>query len=282
MRATALALALALAGLPRAAAAYCRTTTSGAQTDPTVCPARGTAIAWPRACLALRPDHRVLPSDLTAGAFHQQVVDAAAAWSSFSCAGSTLGPAFVMTVLADYEVPVGFAEGQPNVNTVTFRDHWGNDVFHAPEAAAITVVTFTSPGGVILDADTELNLRTPGNPRGFLFATDGRRDAADLATIITHELGHTQGLAHSSERSAVMWYSAGRGEQRRTPTDDDRAGLCAVYPPRPREACAPDPGLMTYGGAGLSCAVGVSGGAETMGWWGLVLVGLWRRRRPRG
>ena len=119
-----------------------------------------------------------------------------------------------MTVLDDFAVPVGYFEGSPNTNTVTFRDHWGDDAFHAPDAAAITIVTFTSPSARILDADTELNLRTASNPRGFVFATDGRTNAADLPTIVTHEIGHTQGLAHSGERSAVMWYSAGRGEQR--------------------------------------------------------------------
>ena len=280
-RPTALLLT-ALLSLPTAARAYCRTTTSGAQNDPTACPMLGTPIAWQRACTALRPDHRVLPTDLTAAAFHQQVVDAAGAWSASLCPGSTLGPNFVMTVLDDVPAPVGYFEGRANVNTVTFRDRWGDDVFHAPEAAAITIVTFSSPSGRILDADTEFNLRGPRNPGGFVFATDGGAEAADLATIITHEFGHTQGLAHSAERSAVMWYSAGRGERRRVPTDDDRAGLCAVYPPSVRAACEPDPGLLTYQGAGLSCAASGRRGHEgAIGWWWVVALAALSRRGPR-
>ncbi len=271
----------ALLSLPTVAHAYCRTTTNGAQNDPTACPPGGTPIAWQRACTSLRPDHRVLPTDLTAAAFHQQVVDAAAAWSSSLCPGSTLGANFVMTVLDDVAAPVGYFEGRANLNTVTFRDHWGDDVFHAPEAAAITIVTFSSPSGSILDADTELNLRGPRNPGGFLFATDGGAEAADLATIITHEFGHTQGLAHSAERSAVMWYSAGRGERRRVPTEDDRAGLCAVYPAAVRAVCEPDPGRLTYEGSGLSCvASGTRGQEGAIGWWWAVgLAALVRRRR---
>lgn len=276
----ALALALSLAALPSAADAWCRTTTSGAQTDPTACPTRGTAIAWPRGCIALRPDHRVLPSDLTTAVFHQQVVDAAGAWSSFQCPGSTLGPGFVMSVLDDLAVPVGYFEGRPNINTVTFRDRWSDDVFHGAESAAITIVTFSSPSGYILDADTELNLRGPNNPNGFDFAVDGGAAMVDLATILTHELGHTQGLAHSGERSAVMWYRAGRGERRRVPTDDDRAGLCDVYPPRERGACEPDPGLLTYSGSGLSCAATPTGAGGA--WcWGLVALAALARRRYR-
>jgi MYXO-CTERM domain-containing protein len=246
-----------------------------------MCPACGSPIAWQRPCTALRVDPRVLPATLTAAAFHGHVADAARAWSSFTCAGAGRGPAFAMTVLDDLTSRVGYFEGAPNVNTVTFRDHWSDDAFHAPDAAAITIVTFTSAGAFILDADTELNLRAPANPRGFVFATDGSAAAADLPTIVTHELGHTQGLAHSAERAAVMWYSAGRGELRRAPTDDDRAGLCAIYPPRVTETCAPDPGLLTYSGGGLTCAAGRGGGKS--GWWAvLALAGLaWGRRRGR-
>ena len=252
--AVALRLAPALTLAPTTAQAFCRTTTCGAQPDPTQCPTCGSAISWERACIGLHVDARVLPDTLTAAAFHGHVADAARAWSSFRCPGTILPPSFAMTVLDDFAVPVGYFEGAPNVNTVTFRNHWGDDAFHAPDAAAITIVTFTSPSAHILDADTELNLRATGNPRGFIFATDGRTNAADLPTIVTHELGHTQGLAHSGERSAVMWYSAGRGELRRVPTDDDRAGLCAIYPTRTPEACNPGTGLLTFGGDGLSCA----------------------------
>ena len=265
----ALALAPLVALTPAPSQAYCRTTTCGAQPDPTTCPTCGNVIAWDRSCIALRVDPRVLPADITAAAFHGHVVASALAWSSSTCPSSALHPGFTMTVLDDFAVPVGYFEGSPNTNTVTFRDHWGDDAFHAPDAAAITIVTFTSPSARILDADTELNLRTAANPRGFVFATDGRTNAADLPTIVTHEIGHTQGLAHSSERSAVMWYSAGRGEQRRVPTPDDRAGLCAIYPPRAVEACVPDPGLVVYGGGGLSCGVSPRSHAKP---WGLLLA----------
>jgi len=248
--------------------AFCRTTTCGSQPDPTMCSACGSPVSWERGCIALRLDPRVLPADLTAAAFHGHVVDSARAWS-FTCPGSALRAAFSMTVLDDFPVPVGYFEGQPNINTVAFRDRWGDDPFHSPDAAAITIVTFTSPSARILDADTELNLRTAANPRGFVFATDGRANAADLPTIVTHELGHTQGLAHSAERSAVMWYSAGRGEQRRVPTDDDRAGLCAIYPPRVTEACVPDPGLVIYSGGGLTCGVSARSPSAP---WGLLLA----------
>ena len=282
MRLAPTVFAVALHFAPVAARAYCRTTTCGVQIDPTSCPMCGGAIAWPRACTGLRVDPRVLPTTLTATAFHAHVADAARAWADVTCPGSGRPPAFALTVLDDLVAPVGYFAGAPNVNTVTFRDHWSDDAFHAPDAAAITIVTFTATSAFILDADTELNLRSDANPRGFVFATDGRTTAADLPTIVVHELGHTQGLAHSGVRSAVMWYAAGRGEQRRTPTDDDRAGLCAVYPPRAPEYCAPDPGLLTFSGDGLACAT--SPRRSRGPWMGCIALaalawGVVRRRR---
>lgn len=62
---------------------------------------------------------------------------------------------------------------------------------------------------------------------------------ANLAELLTHEVGHTLGLAHSSEdpnesdpslRDATMYYAAhfdGRGAALRS---DDIAGICALYP----------------------------------------------------
>jgi hypothetical protein len=87
------------------------------------------------------------------------------------------------------------------------------------------------------------------NSSGFRFSTTRLPgdDSVDLQTILTHELGHFQGLAHSSNDRAVMWPEAGRGEARRDLTFDDTAGLCAVYPPALAPAgvrCNPVP----YGG----------------------------------
>ena len=63
-------------------------------------------------------------------------------------------------------------------------------------------------------------------------------NATNLAEVATHEIGHTIGLAHSTDSSATMYSFAhfdGRGAGL---TDDDRAGATYLYPADPN---APTP-----------------------------------------
>jgi hypothetical protein len=54
--------------------------------------------------------------------------------------------------------------------------------------------------------------------------------SANLAEVACHELGHSLGLDHSSDASALMFYvSHGRGFDANL-TADDRAGLLSIYP----------------------------------------------------
>ncbi len=56
----------------------------------------------------------------------------------------------------------------------------------------------------------------------------------DLQSIVTHETGHFQGLAHSGNPTAVMWPEYNQGTTTlRTLTPDDEAAICAVYPASP-------------------------------------------------
>lgn len=136
---------------------------------------------------------------------------------------------------------------------MSFNTVWEPDESHRVGTIAITIVTFDTDSGEILDADVELNQHSTQNPQGYHFATGiptGRE--ADLATILTHEFGRFHGLAHSDLDNAVMWAYAGLGEQRRNLTSDDAAGICAVYPAaqRPPAVCNPTP----YGGLALEAS----------------------------
>lgn len=277
MRHAALAAALSLA--TPSAHAWCRTTTMPAQPDPLMCPAEGRPLAWPSGCAGFRfdPTVRPDPSAITPAQLERALDGSARAWAGLSCGGAAgASPSFALARLPDAVTPAGYDGLGRDTNTVAFRLTWGLDAFHPPDAAAVTVVTFGARSAEILDADTDLNLRGPSNPRGFRFATDGDASSADLQTVLTHELGHLQGLAHSDSREAVMWFQAGRGEQRQTPTDDDARGLCAAYPPG---ASVCDPAVLgaVLGGGGVGCAARPGGGAAA--WWLLGLAALIARRR---
>lgn len=266
------------------AGAWCRTTTVPAQPDPLVCPAQGLPLSWPLGCVGLRLDPSV-PLPGHPWAVMQRVTrDAAAAWSEADCNATAdtsrdaaAPPSFRLVMLDDRAAPVGYFNDGPNSNTVALQPRWSDDPFHPPDAAAVTVVTFSPVTAEILDADTELNLE------GFRFVLDDDRRGTDLQTILSHEFGHTLGLAHSAERQSVMWYAAGRGEQRRRLTADDTAGLCAIYPATRSAPCVPELRRVALEGGGTALGCGVaSGSRRTAHVWLITaaLLGLARRRRP--
>lgn len=215
-----------------------------------MCPATGVPIAWTTGCTSLRVNPAVLAPGISAAQLHLAVDESVRAWKTITCDATTrAAPSFELVLLEDSASPVGYFENRPNQNVVTFRARWGDDEFHDPNAAAITVVTFGSRSGAILDADTEFNVvaRYP-------FSLEGGPGTTDLRTVATHEFGHTQGLAHSRDRNAVMWYTAGQGERRRTPNTDDVMGLCAIYPPDRAIRCDPELRIQSLGGGGITCA----------------------------
>jgi hypothetical protein len=280
---TTLALTCALAIRAPVAAGFCRTTTDGRQPDPRSCPTGGIPLAWPGGCASLSIDPGVLPPGLTRDAFRAEVTAAAGRWAAADCGGGA-APSFHLVDYPDCPHGAEYNRTGRNANTVSFRTRWGDDAFHPPDAIAVTITSFVADTGAIRDADTEINLRSDANPSGFLFSTGAPDpESADLPTILTHELGHAHGLAHSDVTSAVMWFSAGRGEQRRALDADDVAGVCAIYPPGRGAPCDPEPR------GGFECAPGChchaalasrTGAGATPAILALALAAI-KRRRPR-
>ncbi len=274
MRYAAIAL-LATLLAPAAASAYCRTRTVP-QPEATVCATEGAPLVWSGGCVSLHVNPTVTAPNIPRDQLRLVVDEAARAWKTVACDPVTrAAPTFELVVGADRTDPVGYQEGRPNSNVVTWRATWGDDAYHDPRAAAITVVTFGSRSATILDADTELNVRAL-----FPFSLDGGPGTTDLRTVVVHELGHTQGLAHPADRNAVMWFTAGQGERRRTPNADDIAGLCAIYPSSRAIRCDPEVRTESLEGGGCAASPGGRGGVGValLGGVAAALAALRRRR----
>lgn len=153
-----------------------------------------------------------------------------------------------------------------NSNIIMFRDdEWLHE--GANSTLALTTVTYNTKDGEIYDVDMEINSASN------MITTSDEVVQFDLLSIATHEVGHFLGLAHSEDGDATMnaQYMPGSTSLRDL-SDDDRAGICAVYPPgspipamcdaTPRhgfsELCADDP---REGGGCCSVAPGSPGGS---------------------
>ena len=83
-------------------------------------------------------------------------------------------------------------------------------------------------------------------PSGALAATG----TFDLQGVLFHELGHFSGLGHTMSAHDTMYYSWTPWQGQRTPSADDKRGLCSIYPvPGQHECTAEGTGCP----AGMTC-----------------------------
>jgi hypothetical protein len=285
-RLTALALTLAASAAPAAAEAYCITTSCNDAPGQTCTPSRpgdcGISVKWMRACIgfSVQEDASAQVSLPTVEAL---MTEAFAAWTDAACAdgGSpsisahNLGP--VACDRQEYNRQGG------NANVVIFRDEaWP----YAGQAntLALTTVTYDLDTGEIYDADLEVN----STPAVALTVGDGDVQY-DLPSILTHEVGHMLGIAHSPVAGATMAVEYIPGDTGlRTLHPDDVAAICSVYPPdENRGTCDPTPrhgfrdtcGQPAEDGGDCSCRLGPSRGGAVYLALGGALVWLARRRR---
>jgi uncharacterized protein (TIGR03382 family) len=162
---------------------------------------------------------------------------------------------------------------------------------------ATTTTTTNRFTGQINDSDIEVNdaPASDGSSRFVFTAVDGSPCTApnqtgcvrmDIQNTITHEAGHSLGLAHTTDPNATMYATAPEGEtSKRVLGADDIQAICAIYPRGAATVTGnDDPIALTRIGSsdgGCGCSHSQTGPGAVLG--ALVFaVGLMRfRRRAR-
>jgi Matrixin len=277
--ATVLVLTLSWSG---AAHAYCRSTTCRGEcpTDDNGCPSTGQKLFWPRTCIGYSMQKNGTQS-LGMKEARFAIQKSFQAWSDVPCPNADNKFAtMTFTMMQDVSCRKSqYNKDGGNVNVVIFKDDdWTYKGIDG--TLAKTSVTYDDRTGEIFDADIEINA-------AFNNLTVSDTDIGyDLQAIVTHEVGHFIGMAHSPDPSASMYASYAQGTLGpRHLNEDDAAAVCAVYPPDRIGACDPTP----RGGlepdcddpATKGCAVGRDAGAGELGGVAIVAAIVLARTRRR-
>lgn len=281
-----LALVLLLGlGLPAEAPAFVRSRD----------PSSGQCLQWETRVIPWAMNERGHPT-LGYERAHQAFLRSFSTWEEVSCSDLVFrdeGPTS--------ETRVGHREGETPDNLIIFREQDCREVVasnapchkagtcandfdcwdHGSTTIAVTTTTFYRRTGEIVDADIEMNAAwfdftdVDGPP-----CAQGQTVgcvATDIQNTATHEIGHMIGLNHTPVREATMFASSSRGEvHKRWLSEDDIAGICAIYPAgRATPYCADFALEEAPGGCGCGS------GGDGVGALGLFLAGMAVLRRSR-
>jgi hypothetical protein len=233
------------------ASAYCRSTTCRATatkncaTDENSCPSEGAKLFWPTSCVSYAMNE-LGTQDLDPGDTRDIIRKCFKSWTEVPCpAGGNA------TITFEERDPVackksGYKSTGANLNVILFQDDDWN--YRGIDGTlAKTSVTYNDQTGEIYDADIEVNAAN----NTVTISDDPRKIEYDLQAILTHEVGHFIGIAHSPDPSAVMYASYAPGSiSQRVLTPDDVGAVCEIYPPHSGVVCNSTP----RGGFTPTCA----------------------------
>jgi uncharacterized protein (TIGR03382 family) len=202
------------------------------------CQLEGTPLFWRQSCLSFSVQKDGSPKlKLPYSVVHDAAAKAFATWLAAPCGVDFKKPSFAIADIgpADCAVPQ-YNDAAPNANVIMFRDSGWDPL--DDDVIALTTTMYNTETGEVFDADIELN----STHKVFTTSDLTPAGAYDLQAVLTHEIGHFLGLSHSSNVYATMFMHYKADAQQRHVTEDDSAGICAVYPPGVRvdtNACAP-------------------------------------------
>ncbi len=234
------AFALTLGLLPAQASAWCQMTTV---TGTRLTSERGDCVlttnhpgthvlAWQSRCTSISLSSEAPPTTLSMdqvrGVFQRSI----ATWTSVDCGGAPTG--LSVDVLADTNLcsSASHNRGGHNVHSVMFiADGWSTTRRLDPLAYAVTFVWHNADTGEIYDGDMLIN--NARGPYTICDETSCPLGMVDLENIVTHEMGHYFGVAHTQDLNtdATMFAQAPPGERaKRTLEEDDMMAICSIYP----------------------------------------------------
>ncbi|GAC1352907.1 MAG: hypothetical protein NVS3B20_11420 [Polyangiales bacterium] len=236
---------------PRAAVAWCRTTTFSdfVPTPKKTCDDTGLPLFWSSKCLgySVQRNGSVQVDLATARTVAQAAFDewdnADCPLDPIVCAGGGHGKPSI--VVRD-EGPVNcdrveYNDKVGNANIIMFRDQDWPHPDQDSSTLALTTVTFSTVSGEIYDVDMEINSNPSKNQ---LTTSTTGRVVYDFYSILTHETGHFLGLAHTQPQNtaAAMYFEYKQGKTfMRHLSQDDRCAICATYPPKRETFCDDTP-----------------------------------------
>lgn len=250
------------------ALAHCRTSACGAlasdpcATDSSGCPTGGVPLGWP-----LDSSLTVVCTSGCDDLVMLALREAVSSWQRVRCDG--VAPRIIVAL--SNEIPVAQERNLVFVEVVT--EAWP----YGATAVGRTILEFGASSGTLLRATISLNAEQ------FVlgFATAG--DEVDAQAVLTHELGHALGLAHSSVREATMRAEAevGYASELSTLHEDDEQGLCWLYSPELSNVAAGGEGggPSPSGQGAAGCSVAHPGATMGAGWLATLLLLVGRRRR---
>ncbi len=208
--------------------AYCRTSTCTDHSGTLCVPASeidcGIGVYWQNPCIGISIQENA-SSQISLDTATQILDLSMNSWLQAKCQDGQYPSLFSTNIGTVACNQVGLNQESGNANIIIFRDQdWPSD--EAAGVIALTTVSYRVNTGEILGSDMEIN--TSQNQ----FSVTDTNITIDFQSILTHELGHFYGLAHTKTTDATMFadYYVGSSLMRDLEEDDELA-ICDAYPP---------------------------------------------------